>query len=222
MTSHQWSFSELYDTLYAQYGPQGWWPADEAFEMMIGAILIQHTAWSNAAKAIGNLRAAGLLAPEPIANMTTDRLARLIQPAGVFNVKAKRVACFVRWYLTNGGFDALSELSTPVLRAALLSVHGVGPETADDILVYAFNRPVFVVDAYTRRLLRRYGLLTGREPYAEIRALVEAAMPADPEVLGEFHALVVEHGKMACRSTPTCERCCLQRDCARVDRKSVV
>ncbi len=208
--------ADLYQRLARAYGPQGWWPADDAFEMMIGAILIQHTAWPNAAKAIGNLRAAGLLAPEPIANTSSEQLARLIQPAGVYNVKAKRIESFVRWYLANGGFDALSELNTPVLREALLCVHGVGPETADAILVYAFDRPVFVVDAYTRRLLRRYGPLTGREPYAEIRALVEDAMPADPDVLGEFHALVVEHAKAVCRSRPVCEDCCLKRDCARV------
>lgn len=209
-------YRDLYQRLLSAYGPQQWWPAEDAFEMMLGAILIQHTAWSNASRAVENLRSEGLLAPGPLDAIELERLTALIRPAGVYKVKARRIQAFVRWYRCNGGYDALRALSTSELRRSLLSVHGVGPETADDILVYAFGRPVFVVDAYARRLFGRYGLARGDEKYPELKARVEAGFPGDAAALGEFHALIVEHGKRTCRPNPLCEECVLRKGCARI------
>ncbi len=210
------TFPELYRRLLEFYGPQHWWPAQDAFEMMLGAILIQHTAWVNASRAIEKLRHAGLLDPEPLHRTTLDRLENLIRSAGVYKVKAQRIQAFLRWYRSNGELPSLAALSTVELRRALLSVNGIGPETADNILVYAFQRPVFVVDAYSRRLFRRYNLANGDEKYSQLQAAVESALPADAATLGEFHALIVEHGKQACRRRPLCGKCCLRATCARV------
>ncbi|HSS65552.1 MAG TPA: endonuclease, partial [Gammaproteobacteria bacterium] len=178
------TYRSLYNRLFDAYGPQQWWPADDAFEMMLGAILIQHTAWPNASRAIDNLRSVGLLAPEPLDGTKLERLTALIRPAGVYKVKARRIQAFVRWYRSNGGYSALRALSTPELRQSLLSVHGIGPETADDILVYAFDRPVFVVDAYARRLFSRYGLDRRDQKYLQLKARVESGFPRDAAVLG--------------------------------------
>jgi len=184
--------------------------------MMLGAILIQHTAWPNASRAIEKLRDAGLLAPEPLHRTTLDRLGNLIRSAGVYKVKAQRIQAFLSWYRSNGELRSLGALSTVELRRALLSVNGIGPETADNILVYAFERPVFVVDAYSRQLFRRYNLANGDEKYSQLQAAVESALPRDAVILGELHALIVEHGKQACRRKPLCEECRLRTTCARV------
>ncbi len=208
------TYRALYRRLLDAYGPQRWWPADDIFEMMLGAILIQHTAWPNASRAIHNLRDAGLLAPKALDETGLDRLMALIRPAGVYRVKARRIQAFVRWYRSQGEYSTLRALPTAELRPALLQVHGIGPETADDILVYAFGRPVFVVDAYARRLFGRYGLGRGDERYHQLKAMVEAGFPKDAPMLGEFHALIVEHGKQRCRPKPLCATCCLRTDCA--------
>jgi endonuclease-3 related protein len=210
------AFPSLYRRLLQAYGRQQWWPADDAFEMMLGAILIQHTAWSNASRAIDNLKSARLLAPDSLDDAGLERLAALIRPAGVYRVKARRIQAFVRWYRSSGEYAALRALPTRALRESLLSVHGIGPETADDILVYAFDRPVFVVDAYARRLFARYGLARGDEKYAELKTIVESGFHGDAAGLGEFHALIVEHGKRTCRPKPLCESCRLRDGCARV------
>ncbi|MDH3317870.1 MAG: endonuclease [Gammaproteobacteria bacterium] len=210
------AFRSLYRRLLEAYGPQHWWPADDPFEMMLGAILIQHTAWANASRAIENLRSVGLLAPGPVDGTGLGRLAALIRPAGVYRVKARRIRAFARWYRSSGEYAALRALPTPALRRSLLSVHGIGPETADDILVYAFDRPVFVVDAYARRLFARYGLARGDEKYPDLKARVEAGFHRDAAALGELHALIVEHGKRKCRPKPLCGACCLRSSCAQV------
>jgi endonuclease-3 related protein len=209
------TFRSLYRSLLKAYGRQQWWPADDVFEMMLGAILIQHTAWANASRAIDNLKSAELLAPGPLDAAGLQRLATLIRPAGTYRVKARRIKAFVRWYRSSGEFSVLRALPTGALRESLLSVHGIGPETADDILVYAFDRPVFVVDGYARRLFARYGLASGDEKYAEIKARVEAGFPRDAAALGEFHALIVEHGKRSCRPKPLCESCRVRDRCSR-------
>jgi endonuclease-3 related protein len=183
--------------------------------MMVGAILIQHTAWRNAEKALDNLRRAGLLEPQRLLRISGPRLAALIRPAGMPRVKTKRLGNFLRWYQKQGGFEDLQRRATPDLRSELLAVNGIGRETADDVLVYAFRRPVFVVDAYARRIFRRFGLISGAEGYEQIRKRVEGAMPDDPHRLGEFHALLVAHAKASCRSRPLCDGCCLRRRCAR-------
>jgi endonuclease-3 related protein len=203
----------LLDHLLDAYGPQHWWPGDSAFEVMVGAVLTQNTAWSNVERAIDSLKAAGALSPKVIAALTPERLAALIRPAGYFNVKAKRLQSFCLFLVEAGGEPALGTLPTAALRARLLAVHGIGPETADDILLYAFGRPVFVIDAYTRRLFGRLGLATGDEGYEELRIGVERAIGADAAALNELHALIVHHAKVACAKTPRCAGCCLRTTC---------
>ncbi|MBF0255867.1 MAG: endonuclease III domain-containing protein [Gammaproteobacteria bacterium] len=198
--------------LLAAYGPQDWWPAETDFEVMVGAILTQNTAWSNVEKAIANLRQADLLDPQRLAFMEPGELAQIIRPAGYYSVKAKRLQAFCRFYQERG--DAkLRALATEPLRQALLAVHGVGPETADDMLLYAFARPVFVIDTYTRRLLSRLGLCSGKEPYEVLRLAMEQALPADVALYNSYHALIVQHAKAYCRKQPACAGCRLLALC---------
>ena len=208
----------LFDRRAAAYGPQGWWPARDPFEMMAGALLTQRTAWRNAEQAIAALRRAGALSPEALAPLPTPALEMLVRPAGTFRVKAARLRALARWYIGAGGCDSLKRRPTPELRAELLSLPGIGPESADDILVYVFARPVFVVDAYARRILSRYGWAEGDEPYERLSATVARALGRDAAVLGEFHALLVEHGKRHCRSSPRCMGCPLAAGCETAPR----
>lgn len=205
---------KLYTYLYNSFGPQQWWPAETPFEVMVGAILTQNTAWSNVEKAIANLRQEQCLSPEAIIEVHYKRLAKMLRPSGYFNIKTKRLRNYCRWYLASGGYRVLQRLPTDELRAALLSVNGVGKETADDILLYAFERPVFVIDAYTRRILSRMALIAGDEPYDELRHAIEQALGCDVQLFNEFHALIVCLGKDICRSKPRCGECGLERICA--------
>lgn len=207
------SLHALLDHLLGAYGPQHWWPGDSPFEVMVGAVLTQNTAWSNVERAIAGLKAAGALSPESIAALSHERLAALIRPAGYFNVKATRLQALCRFLLEAGGEPALADTPTENLRVRLLAVHGVGPETADDLLLYAFERPVFVIDAYTRRLFGRLGLASGHESYEELRAGVESAIGADAAAFNELHALIVHHAKVACAKVPRCAGCCLGEIC---------
>ena len=204
---------EIFDRLAAAYGPQGWWPARDPFEMMAGALLTQRTAWRNAEQAIAALRRTGALSPEVLAALPASALEVLVRPAGTFRVKAARLRALARWYVGAGGCESLKRRATPELRAELLSLPGIGPESADDILVYVFARPVFVVDAYARRILSRYGWAGGDEPYERLSATVARALGRDAAALGEFHALLVEHGKRHCRSAPRCTGCPLAARC---------
>ncbi len=213
MRLHAGRLRAAYRRMYGAYGPQHWWPGDSPFEIMVGAILTQNTAWSNVEKAMANLKAADCLSPECIVSLRESRLARLIRPSGYFNIKARRLHNFCRWYLASGGLAALRRLDTSALRHALLSVNGVGPETADDMLLYAFERPVFVVDAYTRRIFLRLGLMEGAPAYDQLRLAVEAALGADAALFNEYHALIVRHGKDVCRTRPDCGNCCLRGVC---------
>jgi len=206
-------FHRLFQRLLQTYGPQHWWPGDTPFEIMVGAVLTQNTAWTNVEKAIDRLKAADVLDARAIANRPPEKLAELIRPAGYFNVKARRLQSLCRFLLESGGITALEGQPTEALRRQLLAVHGVGPETADDILVYAFERPVFVVDAYTRRLGERLQLLHGGEGYEEIRNAFETAFGPDTRTLNELHALIVHHAKYFCRKRPLCGECCLADDC---------
>ena len=203
----------IYDTLFAAYGDQQWWPGDTPFEVMVGAVLTQNTAWGNVEKVIANLKAAGALSPEVMLALPDAELAELVRPSGYFNIKARRLKNFCRFLLEAGGEAALAGLSTPALRAAVLAVNGVGPETCDDILLYAFDRPVFVIDAYTRRLLQRYGLATGKESYEALREGFEAALGPDVGLFQQYHALVVQHAKVSCANRPRCPACCLEEVC---------
>ena len=204
----------IYDTLYVAYGPQHWWPAETPFEVMVGAILTQNTAWHNVVKGVENLKALGALTPETILAASDDILSQRLRPTGYFNLKAKRLKAYCAWYMEAGQHDALKSLTTTALREALLKVPGIGPETADDILLYAFDRPVFVFDTYTRRLFSRLGCITGEEPYETLRAWLEGELPAEAGLLGEYHALIVRHAKEACQKRPRCEKClfCLRCD----------
>jgi endonuclease-3 related protein len=206
-------FRRLYDRLFDAYGPQHWWPGDSPFEIMVGAVLTQNTAWTNVEKAIDRLKAAHVLDAVAIMAMADDKLAELIRPAGYFNVKARRLQSLCRFLVESGGEKRLAMLETPEFRHRLLAVHGVGPETADDILLYAFDRPVFVVDAYTRRLGERLGLLVGAERYEEVRGLFEKALGQDAALFNELHGLIVHHAKYFCRKRPVCNECCLRTDC---------
>ncbi|HHH48286.1 MAG TPA: endonuclease III domain-containing protein [Gammaproteobacteria bacterium] len=207
------SLQQVFDRLLAAYGPQGWWPGDTPFEVMVGAILTQNTAWGNVEKAIANLKQHQALDAEVIADTPQAQLAAWLKPSGYFNIKATRLRNFCRWYLARGGFEALSQWPSDELRHGLLSVNGVGPETADDMLLYAFERPVFVIDAYTRRLFSRLGLLDAELGYETLRRHVEAALPADAALFNEFHALIVRHAKERCRKRPLCEDCPLVAEC---------
>ena len=212
----------IFDRLAAAYGAQGWWPARDPFETMAGALLTQRTAWRNAEQAIASLRRAGALSPEVLAALETPALEALVRPAGTFRAKAARLRGLARWYVDAGGRESLMQRPTPELRAALLALPGIGPETADDILVYVFARPVFVVDAYARRILSRYGRAGGEEPYDRLSAAVACALGRDAAVLGEFHALLVEHGKRHCRSSPRCTGCPLAARCRTAARRAEI
>jgi endonuclease III related protein len=197
----------VYRRLHAAHGPQHWWPGDSTFEIMVGAVLTQNTAWTNVEKAIANLKAAQALSPEVIAATPHRRLAAWLKPSGYFNIKAQRLRAFCQWLIHQGGTKKITRLPTEVLRAELLQVHGIGPETADDILLYAFNRPVFVIDAYTRRLFQRLGLIRGDEKYEQLRQWFETALVADAPLFNEYHALIVAHAKDVCRKRPLCDTC---------------
>lgn len=203
----------VYRTLIKTHGPQEWWPGDGAFEIMVGAVLTQNTAWINVERAIDNLKRAGALSPELIVRAHPRRLASWLRPSGYFNVKAARLKSLCRWLLAQGGVRALGRRPTASLRQALLEVHGIGPETADDILLYAFGRPVFVIDAYTRRLFARLGAIAGNEDYETLRARFETSLPPSVSLYNEFHALIVAHAKDVCRPRPRCETCCLRGLC---------
>nr|VFJ75616.1 MAG: DNA-3-methyladenine glycosylase III [Candidatus Kentron sp. FW] len=203
----------VYHTLEEYYGSQDWWPGDSPFEIMVGAILTQNTAWANVEKAIGNLKKAAYLGADEIVALPLPDLADLIRPSGYFNVKAKRLQHFCKWYTEQGKYDRLSRFGTSSLRNALLSVHGIGPETADDILLYAFERPTFVIDTYTRRIFSRLNILDGDLPYEILRSIIEGALPTDCRLFNEYHALIVRHGKDICRKRPWCESCCLRPNC---------
>jgi endonuclease-3 related protein len=211
-----------YCALHHAYGPQHWWPARSAFEVMVGAVLTQNTAWSNVELALARLGERIELSAEEILGLAPETLADCLRPVGYFNVKARRLRAFCAAYLAEGGLDRLSGLPTETLRRRLLGVHGVGPETADDMLLYAFHRPVFVVDAYTRRIFSRLGLLTGTEGYETIRRGFEAALGPDVPLLNEYHALIVRHGKEVCRSKPRCAGCCLRDQCSAAGESTLI
>ena len=186
---------------------------------MVGAILTQNTAWTNVERAIKNLRQAKLLQAKAIVLCRRERLAKHLRPSGYFNVKAKRLKNYCSWYLGAGEYRRLKHLETTDLRRALLAVNGVGPETADDILLYAFDRPVFVVDAYTRRLFERLGVLSGAESYEEVRGLFESGLGLETSLFNEYHALIVHHAKHICRPRPLCADCVLSEYCSRQGAK---
>lgn len=204
----------LYGALLAAYGPQGWWPARSAFEVAVGAILTQHTAWTGVERAVAGLRAERALTAARLAALPAGRLGRLIRPAGTYRVKARRLRAFTLWLLARHGgrMGALRSGPLPALREELLAIGGIGPETADSILLYGAGRPVLVADLYTRRVLARHRLVEPGAGYEAVRAWVEAHLPRDPRLFNELHALLVAVAKAHCRTRPRCEGCPLRPD----------
>ncbi len=200
----------FYETLEAALGPMHWWPARTPFEVIIGAVLTQNTAWVNVQRALDNLRRERLLTPRALERVPQGKLARLVRPSGYFRQKAKKLKAFVRFLRKEfaGSLGRMLRTPTAELRERLLTVHGIGPETADSILLYAGNHPVFVVDAYTKRILLRHGLVGEKAGYEEVRQLFESNLPRDPKLFNEFHALLVNVGKNWCRpQQPRCDQC---------------
>jgi len=200
---------EIYDLLFKRFGPQDWWPGDTPFEVIVGAILTQNTNWANVEKAIINIKNAKVLTPEKLHHLDIKKLAEHIRPAGYFNIKTKRLKNFLDWFFEEycGKLKNLEIVSTAELRQQLLSVKGIGPETADSILLYALNRPVFVVDAYTARICARHQLISEDSDYHQIQEMFESNLVSDIQLFNEYHALLVHLGKDFCKPTPKCEEC---------------
>jgi endonuclease-3 related protein len=204
---------EMYRRLYKAFGPQHWWPGETPFEIAVGAILTQNTNWGNVERAIDNLKKLNVLEAERLQKMSDKRLALLIRPAGYFNVKTKRLKEFLNFLITNyrGSMERMKAEDTAVLRERLLSINGIGPETADSILLYALEKPVFVIDAYTRRVLERHQLISSKATYQDIQRIFHENLPRDTGLFNEYHALFVRLGKDFCKSKPDCKRCPLTR-----------
>ena len=209
---------EIYRRLSDAYGPQGWWPGDSRFEMICGAILTQATAWRNVEPALANLREASIDDWLALCEICHETLAKLVRPSGYYNAKARKLKAFAAHVCRHygGDLDAMFAADTVALRRELLSIYGIGPETADDILLYAAGKPSFVIDAYTIRIMRRIGITpSGRDDYAGWQAMFHAGVPADAQVYNEYHALLDRHHKAACtKNKPRCEGCCLADICA--------
>ncbi|MEA1870869.1 MAG: hypothetical protein U9N00_01570, partial [Candidatus Bipolaricaulota bacterium] len=200
----------IYESLLSAYGPQRWWPGSSPFEVIVGAILTQRVAWSNVEKAIASLKEAGLIDPQRLDEAPLPEIAALIKPSVYYNTKAEKLRAFTRFLNEryNGNLDRLFNLDLPSLRAELLSVHGIGEETADAIILYAAGKSSFVVDAYTKRILSRLGLIEEKESYRVVRDLFMENLPLDVSLYNEYHALLVRHGKERCRSrVPLCLSC---------------
>ncbi len=217
MAETQPSLMEIYRRLLAAYGPQGWWPASSRFEMIAGAILTQAAAWRNVERALDNLRSAGIDGWWAVHELPVDSLAELVRPSGYYNAKARKLKAFASHVCEgyNGNLDHMFAADTGSVRGELLGIHGIGPETADDILVYAAGKPSFVIDAYTVRILKRAGLAPmGLDNYHGWQALFHDNLPSDVSLFNEYHALLDHHHKVACtKNSPRCDGCCLQDIC---------
>ena len=204
--------TEIYDLLYERFGAQHWWPGQTTFEIVTGAILTQNTNWSNVEKAINNLKSADKLCAQKLHELDRDSLAQLIRPAGYYNIKAKRLKNFIDWLFEkhNGNLDELNALDTHSLREELLSVNGIGMETADSMVLYAFSKPIFVVDTYTCRVMGRHCLIEPGADYEQVREFLESSLNQDVAMFNEFHALLVMVGKNYCKPKPKCSGCPLE------------
>ena len=208
---------EVYRRLYDAYGPRHWWPGDGPFDVIVGAILTQAASWKNVELALANLKAADCWSFPAIAACPQEKLAEIVRPSGYFNAKAAKLKAFAAHILEHygGNLDRLFVQDSAPLRRELLSIHGIGPETADDILVYAAGKPSFVIDTYTIRILERLGIVpdgVGRK-YGDWQELFHRSLPAGVPLFNEFHALLDHHAGLACRKTPVCEGCCLLEFC---------
>lgn len=199
----------IYKKLSKAFGPQHWWPGETPFEVAVGAILTQNTNWGNVEKAINNLKAARALTARKLHEMPINELVQLIRPAGYFNVKAGRLKAFMDFIMSryNGNIENMRKEDMQTIREKLLSVNGIGPETADSILLYALDKPVFVIDAYTKRVLSRHDIMEHHRSYDDFQGLFHSSLKRDIRLFNEFHALFVMTGKTFCRPRPECERC---------------
>lgn len=212
----------IYEKLLRTYGSQSWWPANSSFEVMIGTILTQNTAWFNVEKAIAGLRKACELTPASILSLTSYRLEEAIRPSGYYRQKADRLRGYCRYLMGTYGGDVsrMKDVETVILRDELLALKGIGPETADSILLYALNRPVFVIDAYTIRFLSRLGLCEEKVKYDDLQSLFMDNLEPDALIFNEYHALIVKHGKQKCtKRTPECNSCVLNNICTFADSR---
>lgn len=200
---------EIYKKLYNAFGPQHWWPGDTPFEIAVGAILTQNTNWGNVEKAIDNLKKEKALSAKAIHNMPISKLASLIMPAGYFNIKAKRLKEFINFLMNDyhGSMERMKKEEINSLRHKLLSVNGIGPETADSIMLYALDKPIFVIDAYTKRVLSRHKILGHDESYEKFQGLFHSSLKKDMQLFNEYHALFVRVGKIFCKTKPICKEC---------------
>lgn len=201
---------ELYSRLFEAFGPRYWWPGDSGFEVAVGAILTQNTAWRNVTKAIKNLKDKGLLSPEALYHVPVDDLASVIRPAGYYNIKAQRLKHFMQFLFREsaGNLDRLLAEDLDTLRSKLLSINGIGPETADSILLYAGNKTTFVVDTYTKRILFRHSLIPEEASYDEVRNFFMDCLEPDAAMFNEYHALLVHLGHAFClKKNPKCSGC---------------
>lgn len=206
------SLLEVFRRLYARFGPQNWWPGETPFEVLIGAVLVQNTSWSNVEKAIARIREAGLRTPQALYALKDAELEELIRPAGYYRIKARRLKNVLRFCVTRygGSLERMFQTPLPRLREELLSINGVGPETADSILLYAGQLPTFVVDTYTHRIFSRHGWVDFEIDYHTLKEFFESRLEPDTKLYNEYHALLVKLGKEYCRKKPRCEGCPLQ------------
>jgi endonuclease III related protein len=204
---------KAYNLLYKTHGPQGWWPASAPFEVAIGAILTQNTSWSNVEKAIKGLKKKKLLTPAKLQKATLKKIAAAIKPCGYYNIKAGRLKNFTHFLFKNykGRIENMKQKNTTQLREELLSVNGIGPETCDSILLYALNKSIFVVDAYTRRMAQCLNITEKTNDYNFLQSVFTLNLPKDYRLFNEYHALIVRHAKDVCKNRPQCEKCVLRR-----------
>jgi len=205
----------IYRKLYACFGPQFWWPAQSRFEVIVGAILTQNTSWLNVEKAIKNIKAGKYMSPKKLYNLPDKKLAKVIRPAGYYNIKARRLKNFLKVFLKyyRGSVSRMASVDVKSLREELLEINGIGPETADSVLLYALNRPVFVIDAYTRRIMNRLGFVDEAVKYNDLQACFHLLLPQDLGLYNDFHAQFVALGKDFCRPKPACSDCPLTNAC---------
>lgn len=206
---------KIYEKLRSRFGPRRWWPAETPFEVMVGAVLTQNTSWTNVEKAIFNLKERRLLDPESLNRIPRRKLAGLIKPSGYYNVKAKRLKSLVSFLMRNfkGDIALMRRQDRGTLRKELLLVHGIGPETCDSIMLYALNKPFFVIDAYTKRIFSRCGIVKEGVTYDELQRLFMETLPRSVKLYNEYHALIVQLGKEICRKMPKCNLCPVNNLC---------
>lgn len=205
----------IFDKLFQCYGPQSWWPGETPFEMMVGAVLTQATAWTNVEIAISQLKAADALSPQAIRRLEERELASLIYSCGYYNSKARKLKALAQYLgeRFNDDINAMADVDPHSLRAELLDVYGIGEETADAILLYAVGAPIFVIDKFTRRIFARLGIAKEAGSYSALQAVFTDNLPADAQLFNEYHALIDEHGSATCRKVPLCRECCLLDIC---------